>query len=175
MSKPSKVNRRRLVRLKSPKRCNPSRSSKSRERRQRSVSPSRSRWRDDIRKMKSWRGDAEEGNMKEKKCYKALGSSLSKKRSRVQLKKKIKQLTRSRTDKIVLSSEDFLSDIHKNRSAAKSQTLNEGGILQLSPSEEINHSTNTEEMVGGRDFFKRIQYFLCRHVQENYWQKKSLC
>ena len=158
MPTPSKVNRRRLGRLKSPKRCNPIQSSKSksRERRQRSVSPSRSRWRDDIRKMKSWRGDANQGNIKEKKCYKVLGSSLSKKRSRVQLKKKINQLTRTRTNKIVLGPEVILSDIHKNRSEANSQTPNEGGILQLSPSEDINHSnhsTNTEEIVGGRDFF----------------------
>ena len=103
--------------------------------------------------MKSWRGDANEGNLKEKHCYKVLGSSLSKKRSGVQLKKKINQLNRSRTNKIVLDPEVILSDIHKNRNAANSQTHDGDRILQLIPSEEIDHSANTEETVRGRNFF----------------------
>ena len=78
-----KVGRRSQRRFKSPKRINPCRSSISMsiERRPRSVSPSRTRWRDDIRKMKSWR--------EQKKGRKADGMS-DRGKSNIQLKKKLK-------------------------------------------------------------------------------------
>lgn len=133
MPTPSKVYRRRLRRLKSPSRSS---KSKSRERRQRSVSPSRSRWRDDIRKMKSWR-ESKKGISMEKKCHKSLGSSLGKTK-RVQLKKKIRKRTNSKTDEFILP------NIHG--SEIKTQTIEEERILKLIPPEEPYQSANIEEV-----------------------------
>ena len=134
MPTPSKVYRRRFGRLKSPSRSS---NSKSRERRHRSVSPSRSRWRDDIRKMKSWR-EAKKRISKEKKCHKSLGSSISKTKSRVQLKKKIRKRTIPKTDEFILP------NIHG--SGTKTQAIEEEGILQLIPPEEPYQPANIKEV-----------------------------
>ena len=138
-----KANRRRVVRLNnmdSPKRSKFSRplKSKTRDWRQRSVSPTRNRWRDDIRKMKSWR-DASKGNLKE---------------VHVELEEGIEQKTLFRTDKIVVNSQMTVSDIHENCSITNVHFRDEDRILSTTPSTEMSNRTSTTKQVfSGRDFF----------------------
>ena len=134
-----KVGRRSQRRFKSPKRINPCRSSISMsiERRPRSVSPSRNRWRDDIRKMKSWR-EQKKGSSKEKKGRKADGMS-DRGKSNIQLKRKLKASQAcSAINKIVESTEMKPVEISEIRSMITTQIPEEQKNLKIVP-DELNH------------------------------------
>ena len=141
----SKIHRKCLGKLKSIERAKPERPCKSRvgARRLKSVSPSRSRWRDDIRKMKSWREAA-------KIFPKHFASSLSKNKSGAKLKERGRSKTLSRTNQIVVSSETLFRDIHVYKYTTTGQTLDEENQFQRTiPSKDLIPMKNTEKVLLG--------------------------
>jgi hypothetical protein len=111
------------------------------ERRPRSVSPSRNRWRDDIRKMKSWR-EQKKGSSKEKKGRKADRMS-DRGKSNIQLKRKLKASQAcSAINKIVESTEMKPVKISEIRSMITTQIPEEQKNLKIVP-DELNHASVT--------------------------------